>query len=250
MKFTFAVETQEEFKAYNAFAERHATFFQSYLKRLKEEFEVAELPEVVVLANLEMATKVFRDIKIPAYTNDVRMVVTPEPAVWKEIYLKQLECYESDNRTDFVYQHYSDLMDEQFILQIIGHEFVHWSELFLDDFDDTDTREEGIWFEEGMAEYISRKLFFTEEIFESEKVSNQILVELFEEKNGRNSLEAFGQSTYDGSYASIFYEYWRSFLMIDKLVQDLGSLKKVFTKYHDWDRASRPTSLAEWFGLE
>ena len=78
-----------------------------------------------------------------------------------------------------------------------------------------------------MVEYISRKYFLTEEEFQAEKICNQSLVELFQKKYGWHSLNDFGSSTYDKNYASIFYEYWRSFLTIDKLVENLGSVQAV-----------------------
>lgn len=84
-----------------------------------------------------------------------------------------------------------------------------------------------------MVEYISRQYFLTEEEFAQERFCNQLLVDLFQEKHGWHSLDAFGKSTYEGDYASIFYEYWRSFLTIDQLVEKVGSVPALFETYHN-----------------
>ena len=57
----------------------------------------------------------------------------------------------------------------------------------------------------------------------------------------------FGTSTYQGNYASIFYEYWRSFLTVDKLVENLGSVQTVFDSYHRWVNTDKTLPLLDWF---
>ena len=87
----------------------------------------------------------------------------------------------------------------------------------------------------------------TEEEFQAEKICNQSLVELFQKKYGWHSLNDFASSTYDKNYASIFYEYWRSFLTIDKLVENLGSVQAVFDSYHLWANTDKTLPLLNWF---
>ena len=169
--------------------------------------------------------------------------MTPELAVWKDLYLFQLENYESSHQTQAIANHYQSL-SENSLLQIVGHELAHWSEHFSDDFDGYGAY---IWFEEGMAEYISRKYFFTDEEFRAEKACNRSLVKLFQKKHGWHSLNDFGTSTYQGNYASIFYEYWRSFLTVDKLVENLGSVQAVFDSYHRWTSTDKTLPLLDWF---
>ena len=169
--------------------------------------------------------------------------MTPELTVWKDLYLLQLENYESSHQTRAIEGHYQSL-SENSLLQIVGHELAHWSEHFLDDFDGYGAY---IWFEEGMVEYISRKYFFTNEEFRVEKACNQSLVKLFQKKHGWHSLNDFGTSTYQGNYASIFYEYWRSFLTVDKLVENLGSVQTVFDSYHRWVNTDKTLPLLDWF---
>ena len=169
--------------------------------------------------------------------------MTPELTVWKDLYLLQLENYESSHQTRAIESHYKSLSGNS-LLQIVGHELAHWSEHFFDDFDGYGAY---IWFEEGMAEYISRKYFFTDEEFRAEKACNQSLVKLFQKKHGWHSLNDFGTSTYQGNYASIFYEYWRSFLTVDKLVENLGSVQAVFNSYHRWENTDKTLPLLDWF---
>lgn len=44
-----------------------------------------------------------------------------------------------------------------------------------------------------------------------------------------------------------FYEYWRSFLTIDKLVENLGSVQAVFDSYHLWENTDKTLPLLNWF---
>ena len=62
--------------------------------------------------------------------------------------------------------------------------------------------------------------------------------------------ENFGAKTYAGDYASIFFEYWRSFLAVERLTVLFGSVKAVFQSYREWCKNPGGRTLAEWFGLE
>lgn len=116
-------------------------------------------------------------------------------------------------------------MTENHILQILGHELAHHIDLFEDGDD-----ESGIWFEEGIAEYISRRYFLTPEEFRREAEMNRRLVALLEPRRGKHPLEDFGQETYAGDYAGIFYEYWRAFGRVSELIFDAGGdVHAVFT---------------------
>lgn len=79
------------------------------------------------------------------------------------------------------------------VLQILGHEMAHHSDLFLDE-----TYETEMWFEEGMAEYISRRYFLTDEEYAAEKETNRILSALYDEKFGRPKLNDFHAPLTDG----------------------------------------------------
>ena len=247
MQYVYSVSNIDELTRYAQFLNVHEKRIEQYCDFISQAYSVEELPEYIVFSNYDIATKVHGTIIIPAYTNELRMVITPEVAVWQKIYLKQIENYGSDERVQFIKNYYEHSISDHCILQILGHELAHQSELFIDDFDDTPSC--ALWFEEGMVEYISRTFFLTEDEFAEEKRVNQLLVELFEAHYTTGSVENFGQTTYDGSYASIFYEYWRSFLLVDNLVNKLGSVASVFEAYHKWYNQKSPYSLSEWFEL-
>ncbi len=248
MKYTFAISTPEELERYQAFRIRNQSKLRAFIDHLQSEYEVHELPEFVVLANRDMATRVIRENSVPAYTNKLRTVITPDAEVWSEIYIGQLTPYQETAVTRSIRSYYTSSLTDAHILQILGHELAHQSDLFLDDFEMA--RPEGIWLEEGMVEYLSRSFFFTKEEFAAEKEINLALVKLYEEHFGRASLEAFGEDTYAASDTVIYYHYWKSFLTVDALVSALGSPHEVFKNYHEWDQQGRPTPLAKWFGLE
>ena len=243
MENLYLVKDENQLAAFRDFVVKNAARLQDYLTFLKDEFAVYDLPQAIIWSDFDSATQIIREIPVPAYTNDKRMVMTPELPVWKDLYLLQLENYETSHQTRAIESHYKSLSGNS-LLQIVGHELAHWSEHFLDDFDGYGAY---IWFEEGMAEYISRKYFFTDEEFRAEKAYNQSLVKLFQKKHGWHSLNDFGTSTYQGNYASIFYEYWRSFLTVDRLVENLGSVQAVFNSYHHWENTDKTLPLLDWF---
>lgn len=243
MENLYLVKDENQLVAFRDFVAKNAAKLQDYLVFLKDEFAVYDLPQAIIWSDFDSATQIIREIPVPAYTNDKRMVMTPELPVWKDLYLLQLENYETSHQTRAIESHYKSLSGNS-LLQIVGHELAHWSEHFLDDFDGYGAY---IWFEEGMAEYISRKYFFTDEEFRAEKAYNQSLVKLFQKKHGWHSLNDFGTSTYQENYASIFYEYWRSFLTVDRLVENLGSVQAVFNSYHHWENTDKTLPLLDWF---
>lgn len=68
------------------------------------------------------------------------------------------------------------------VLQILGHEMAHHSDLFLDE-----TYETEMWFEEGMAEYISRRYFLTYEEYAAERKRIGFLLHyMMKSSDGRN----------------------------------------------------------------
>ena len=243
MENLYLVKDENQLAAFRDFVAKNSAKLQDYLVFLKDEFAVYDLPQAIIWSDFDSATQIIREIPVPTYTNDKRMVMTPELPVWKDLYLLQLENYETSHQTRAIESHYKSLSGNS-LLQIVGHELAHWSEHFLDDFDGYGAY---IWFEEGMAEYISRKYFLTEKEFQTEKICNQSLVELYQKKYGWHSLNDFGTSTYQGNYASIFYEYWRSFLTVDRLVENLGSVQAVFNSYHHWENTDKTLPLLDWF---
>ena len=243
MEHVFAVRNESDLSKYRAFAERIQPRLDEYTSYLDRTFGLGELPRVILWTDRETATKLISDIPIPAYTNDFRIVFTPDLCEWQDIYLKQLDGLEPAPLIDGIRNYYTQRLTENHLLQILGHELAHHIELF----DDTDY-ESGIWFEEGMAEYISRRYFLTEQEFQKETEINHMLVQLHAERYGNHSIEAFGAETYAGDYASIFFEYWRAFLAVKDIVDAYdGNIKRVFQIYHQWCVTESGMSLSAWF---
>lgn len=244
MNQIYAVRNQKDLESLQSFVNSIEPIFSQYLLFLKNEFHVTDLPRAILWTDLEIATHLISDIPLPAYTNDYRTVFCPDLEVWRNIYLRQLE--KVDNK--IIREYYASKLNRNHILQILGHEFVHHSNLFLDSFDTN--YESGIWFEEGMCEYISRKYFLTDEQFQEEAKINALLVEQFRGKYGAHPLEDFGLSTYRNDYASIFYEYWRSFLTVKQIVDaHNGDVHAVFRSYHEWHKDNNSITLEEWFHI-
>lgn len=242
MKHIFTVQTQEELAHYQAHVQKIQDKFSLFLDFLSRTYQVTDLPRAIVWTNKETATHLISDIPLPAYTNEYRTVFCPALEVWREIYLHQLDRQDNPE----VRSYYETRLTENHVLQILGHEFVHHSKLFVEDFETY--YESSVWFEEGMCEYISRKFFLTEQEFHEEAHINTLLVEQFRETYGTHTLDSFGAATYLGDYASIFYEYWRSFLAVNQLVEAKnGDVMAVFQKYRQWYSSGREQPLTEWF---
>lgn len=217
MEHIFAVRSEAQMKRYQEFAGRVQPRLDAYIAYLKREFGVSQLPRAILWTDRRTATELLSDIPVPAYTNDYRVVFTPDMEAWQDIYLRQLDGLPDSPEVQVIRDYYTHMLTQNHVLQILGHEFAHHIDLFEDSDD-----EQGIWFEEGMAEYISRRYFLTEEEFRREAEINRHLVRLHKPRYGNHSLEDFGRETYAGDYASIFFEYWRSFLAVSELVEVCG----------------------------
>lgn len=242
MNYVYAVQTPEELQQFQIFTKRITPRLNAFLEHLEQDYQTTSLPRCIVWTNLQTATHSICDIPIPAYTNDFRTVFCPDLHSWKSIYARQLD--EEDNSV--IRNHYETALTENHLLQILGHEFVHHSDLFIES-----AYEYGIWFEEGMCEYISRKFFLTDSEFEEAAAVNALLVEMFRKRHGDHSLEEFGSETYKGDYAGIFFEYWRSFLAVRKIIEQFnGNILAVFESYHQWFYGGCTVPLSKWFHLE
>lgn len=249
MKHIYAVETAEELFQYQEFVRKITPDLERYVRFLQEKFQVSELPRAIIWTNLNIATNLISDIPVPAYTNEFRVVMTPGIDTWRGIYLKQLDSVVgSEQSVRQIRDYYNNALSQNNVMQILGHELAHHSGLFLDDFQTYGSN--GTWFEEGMVEYISRHYFLTQAEFEAEAHINQQLVVLLRNQYGDHSLEEFGKSTYKGDFASIFFEYWRSFLAIKQIIENHdGDIYAVFRSYHKWNETASTKTLPEWFGI-
>lgn len=239
MEYVYAVTSAQEFSLYQSYARSIDAQLCDYLHFLECTYRVTDLPNCIVFASAETATRRISDIPLPGYTNEYRTVFCPELSVWKDIYLRQLE----DGDIPEVRSYYESKLTDNHVLQILGHEFVHHSDLFLDE-----AYEKARWFEEGMCEYISRLYFLSEAQFREDARINQLLTDHYETLRGVQPLASFCADTYTGSYCDIFYFYWKSFLKTAEIVGYFnGDTLAVFREYRRWYDTGASCSLSEWF---
>lgn len=244
MEHIYAVRTGEQLARYQRFVQDIQPRLDAYVESLEREYEVRDLPRAILWTDPETATHLISDIPVPAYTNEYRVVLTPELESWRDIFLKQLDGLEGQEAAE-VRDYYQRGLSQNHVMQILGHELAHHSAFFPES-DYT----AGIWFEEGMVEYISRRYFLTAEEFDAEAAANRKLVEMLTPRLGGHSLEDFGLETYKNDYASIYFEYWRSFLAVLKIAEDHGGdIRAVFRSYQAWNERNSGQSLSEWFHI-
>ena len=245
MRYIYAFESKEDYIKYQGIIERFSVKLEKYQKVMVEDFELIEPPKGIVWTTGELATTVFSDIPIPAYTNKDLIYMSPDLETWRELLVKQLDGKEIRN----VQKYYESYSENQLFI-ILAHELTHHSDLFLDEFEDE--RENSIWFEEGMCFYLPRKIMLSEKDFNDITHIETELVEVFKDEYGNHSIENFGSSSYQGSLPSIMFDYWRSYLAVKFLVEVRANndIKQVFNEYHRWDREGRKVPLTEYFQLD
>ncbi len=215
MEYIFAAQNDAEFNCFALFAKQYEGVLSKYIDLLKSKYEVQSLPRCIVLTGAKTATELVSDIPVPAYTNDYRIIFAPELEAWKKIYLRQLDSYENNTEIREIRAYYETVLNDRHLLQIIGHELAHHSDLFSDEAYESG----GAWFEEGVVEYISRKHFLSEREFEEEVRINRKLVRLYEQTHPQRPVTSFGDSK---DFATIYYDYWRAFLRITEAVDRCG----------------------------
>ncbi len=245
MKNIYAFENMADYIKYQKIIERFSKKLKEYQHLLEKKYKLSQIPKGVLWTTEELATSVLSDIPIPAYTNKDIITISPDIKAWRKLFVKQLEGLSLPH----IHSFYNNL-SENHIFTIVAHELTHHSDLFLDDFEDN--RENSIWFEEGMCDYLSRKTILTEREFEEISNVESELVEVFKDKYGNHSLNEFGSDTYQGNLTSIMYDYWRSFLAVKFLVEVRANnnTHKIFEGYHNWDKEGRKRPLTEYFDLK
>lgn len=247
MEHVFAVKDQEELARYQAFLRDTQPRLEDYIRFLQSEYQAEDLPRCIVWSNPDIASRLVSDIPVPAYTNDFRVMFTPDLDTWRSIYLRQLDGLPESAAVERLREYYVNQLSQNHVLQILGHELAHHSALFPDDFDEYPTP--STWFEEGMVEYISRKWFLTDAEFGAEVQANRQLVELLDARYGGHPLEDFGSHLKDGDHAGLFFDYWRAFLAVSRAVEASGGVLDALRSCLCWSEADTGRTLAEWFGL-
>lgn len=245
MKHIYAFENITEYEKFKSIIQRFNERLNNFQRILEEEYALVDKPKGVIWTSADATTSIFSNLPIPAFTNKETIYITPDVQAWRKLFIQQLDGKDIPH-----VQHFYEQLSENHILTILGHELTHHSDLFLDEFGDE--REGGIWFEEGMCQYLPRKLLLAEEEFEEISAIEKELVSIFAETYGNRSLDEFGSNSYTASLSSIMFDYWRSFLSVKYLVEEHydNNIKAVFREYHKWDREGRMCSLSEYFELD
>lgn len=245
MKHIYAFEKIADYEKFEPIIERFNDRLAGYEQTLSQDFALTDKPKGIVWTSAELATSVLSDIPIPAYTNKDVIYISPDLDAWRKLFIQQLDGKELPHIRAF-YENYS----ENHLFTIVGHELTHHSDLFPDEFDDE--RDDSIWFEEGMCEYLPRKLLLSEAEFDEITAVERELVEVFTPQYGGRSIDDFGSSSYQGSLSSIMFDYWRSFLAVTYLVEQRfdHDIQAVFAEYRKWHEAGRKVSLTAHFGLD
>lgn len=245
MKFIYAFENIGEYKKYQGITQEFQEKLKGYQLLLERDYSLTELPKGIVWTTEELATTVFSHVPLPAYANKDLIYMSPNLEGWRKLFVSQLE-----GRAIPAIQKYYENYSKNQLFTILAHELTHYSDLFLDDFEDA--RESGIWFEEGMCFYLPRKLLLSKkELEEITNIETQ-LVGAFQEKYGNHSLEDFGSSSYAGTLTSIMFDYWRSYLAVKQAIEGWagGDIKLVFQEYRSWDEDGRKVPLSSRFRMD
>ncbi|VJD15234.1 Uncharacterised protein [Streptococcus pneumoniae] len=103
----YLVKDDSQLATFRDFVVRNTEKLKDYQSFLKNELAVCDLPQAVIWSDFNAATQIIRESAVPTYTNNRRMVMMPDLAVWKELYLYQLMDYECSEQTQAIESHYS-----------------------------------------------------------------------------------------------------------------------------------------------
>ncbi len=251
IKQIFAFETKVEYERYEYDIRQLMEKFKQYEMFLKDNFQLIHIPKSIVWTSSELATTVFSNIPVPAFTKQHTIYMTPSVEEWRAFYLSQLEneVLSEGANIEEIQQYFGSITIDH-VFCILAHELTHHIELFPDEFDDD--RTDGIWFEEGMCEYLSQKYTLTQEQFEELRANDNKMIAIFKPQYGQLPIEQFGVGSYKHhSLAAIMLNYWRSAAAIQYLVEDRfhGDVKAVFEKFHELHTNGRKEKLTDYFGM-
>lgn len=128
MEHIYAVETAGELARCQSLVQAMLPALNGYVRLLREQYAVAALPRAVVWTSEKVATRLVSDIPLPGYTNEYRVVLCPDPEVWRALYLRQLEPYQAAAaadpdlaaRCERVRAYYANELTQRHVLQILA----------------------------------------------------------------------------------------------------------------------------------
>ncbi|CCV64392.1 conserved hypothetical protein [Alteracholeplasma palmae J233] len=224
IKIVYAYENKEDYIIRKEMIDYLNNRIDDILEKLKKNFYLIELPEAIVYTTYDLATNIFSDNRIPAFTRNGVIYIEPLEVYWLNYYEKLFK------KKEFITSYYKNSIKEE-ILTILTHEMTHDSELFVDMPWDSD-----IWFEEGFCFYMPRKYLLSEAQYEEvvkiekEKIINSKL------KIGDESISMFGADSYDKeSNLTLELLYAQAFLTVNQIMSYYkDDLIEPFKLYHEW----------------
>ncbi|GAA4074611.1 hypothetical protein [Amphibacillus indicireducens] len=90
MRNIFAFESQADYIKYEKIIEMFSEKLEKYQKIMVENFELINLPKGIIWTTEDLATTVFSDVPIPAYTNKDLIYMSPDLSSWRKLFIKQL----------------------------------------------------------------------------------------------------------------------------------------------------------------
>ncbi|TGB04940.1 hypothetical protein [Halobacillus salinus] len=224
---------------------RHLLELLNHFSRSLESLTTFKSPRGIIFHDLKSATELYSTIPLPAYTSRDLIHINPLIDTWKDIFLSTTRGLLKAE------QYYKNLsMDD--IAVIAAHELTHHADFFHSEFEDWD-EEENMWFEEGLCFYIPRKMILSPDKFNEIMDVERHLIELYKGDYGEYTIDLFGESADQGgndfSYASAFYDYWRSTHIVRVLIEDYcdGEMCKLMDCYKDWVNDSYGIYLQNFF---
>ncbi|MFB4212349.1 hypothetical protein ACE1TH_10625 [Shouchella sp. JSM 1781072] len=241
MRHIIATETADQWKKQMKMKEQLEDEFNLFCEKVNDAFFIVEKPNTIIWTPAKHVMNTFSTVPVPAFTRENQIYLTGDLSEWSSYFLQLLTKPPQTN-----VKQYFERFNRKSLLTIVGHEWMHHSNLFVDDFDDG--REDEIWFEEGMCDYIARKCLLTEAEFEEVVDVEQTLVHQYAEEFPFFTIDQFGQTTYAESTTKVMYAYWKSFLAIKDILESGNYLHilDVFNRYQDWHKQGRAGKLFDY----
>ena len=101
MKHIYAFEQKEDYEKYQGIIDRFSEKLKEYQLVLEENYALKELPKGIVWTTEELATTVFSESSIPAYTRKDTIYISPDLTAWRKLFLRQLEGHYNPQINDF-----------------------------------------------------------------------------------------------------------------------------------------------------
>lgn len=111
MKHIFAFERKEEYEKHQDTIQRFKKKLKEYQQILESEYALRDLPKGIIWTDEELATTVFSEIPIPAYTNNNLIYMSPDIETWRNILVKTLD----GNELPYVQRFYENFLRTKYL---------------------------------------------------------------------------------------------------------------------------------------